>query len=193
MELRIGTTLEGRPAGFDTGAAAALVLVGDPGRGKTTWARYVTRWWTAETTHHAHVFAARPQEWADLRCYREDIAALTRPVATGCSPGSCLVVVDDLEQGPAGAVGLLPFGRIPTVLTCCGGNLEELEQLEGGCTCLGLLGRGREFPREIPVIAGQGRLDWPSGTVAVVPDQRGSQDFPCHRWHTPPAATGAAR
>ena len=28
----------------------------------------------------------------------------------------------------------------------------------------------------------QGRLDWPIDTVAVIADQRGPMDFPCHRW-----------
>jgi hypothetical protein len=208
MELRIGTTLDGRSAGFDTASLTPLVLVGHPGRGKTTWARFITRWWTAETTRHAHVFAAWPEEWADLRCYRDNITALRSPVVPvrsplGCAPGGCLVVVDDLEQAPAGAAGLLPLGRIPTMITSCGGNLEEMEQLESGFSCLGLLGRGRrQVPLEFQVIdgqviEGQGRLDWPSRTVAIVPDQRGALDFPCHRWHTPvamgPVAVGMAR
>lgn len=192
MELRIGTTPDGRSVGFDTTSTTPLVLVGDTGRGKTTWARFITRWWTAETTRHAHVFAAWPDEWADLRCHRDHITALSDPVATDCGPGTCLVVLDDLEQAPPATVGLLPLGRIPIVITSCGGNLEQLEQLEGGFSCVGLLGTGRQLPTEMQVIEGQGRLDWPSSTVAIVPNQRGALDFPCHRWHTP-VAMGMAR
>jgi hypothetical protein len=192
MELRIGTTLDGRPVGLDTTSRTPLLLVGDPGRGKTTCARFIARWWTAETTRHVHVFAAWPDEWADLRCHRAHITALSAPVATECAPGSCLVVLDDLVQAPPGAAGMLPLGRTPIVITSCGGTLEEMEQLEGAFWCLGLLGRGRQLPLEVQVLEGQGRLDWPSPTVAIVPDQRGALDFPCHRWHSS-AVSGVAR
>jgi hypothetical protein len=111
MELRIGTTLDHRPAGLDTTSTTPLLLVGDPRRGKTTCARFITRWWTAETTRHVHVFTAWPHEWADLCCHRDHITALSAPVATGCAPGTCLVVVDDLEQAPPRAAGMLPLGR----------------------------------------------------------------------------------
>lgn len=186
MDLRIGTTVDGRPAGLDTASTRPLVLVGDAGHGKTTAARHLARWWLAETTRHAHVFATWPGEWADLRCHLSDIAELgdlTEPAATDCHPARCLFVVDDLDHAPLGAVGLLPLGRVPTVLTSSGGSRygcigEELDQLEGGFACHGLLPRRRHFALEV-----QGRLDWPPGTVAVVPDPRGAQDFPCHRWH----------
>ena len=195
MELRIGTTLDDRPAGFDTASTRPLVLVADPCRGKT-WARFIARWWTAETTRHAHVFAAWPEEWADLRTHLNHITALTTPVATECSEGTCLVVVDDLEQAPGGAVGMLPLGRTPTVLTSCGGGLEDLERLAGGFTCLGLL-RSRAGSADLDASVGQGRLDWPARTITVFPDQRGALDFPCHRWQTVAAdidvAIGVAR
>jgi hypothetical protein len=196
MELRIGTTLDHRPAGLDTTSTTPLLLVGDPDRGKTTCARFMTRWWTAETARHAHVFTTWPDEWADLRCHRAHITAqmtaLTAPVATECAPGTCLVVIDDLEQAPPGAVAMLPLGRTPIVLTSRGGTLEEIEQLEAGFSCLGLLGRGWRLPPDLQVLEGQGRLDWPSRTVAIVPDQRGVLDFPCHRWHSS-APVAAAR
>ena len=42
MDVRIGTTLDGRPAGFDTHSTRPLLLVGDVGRGKTTILRFLT-------------------------------------------------------------------------------------------------------------------------------------------------------
>jgi hypothetical protein len=77
------------------------------------------------------------------------------------------------------------------VITSCGA-LEELEQIDGGFSCLGLLDRCRQPPGEMQVLEGQGRLDWPSETVAIVPDQRGALDFPCHRWQSS-AAAGVVR
>ena len=186
MEVRIGTTLEGRPAGYDTASTRPLLLVGDVGRGKTTTARYIARWWLANTTHHAHVFAASPDEWGDLRCHREGLGALTAPAGRDCHAGSCLVVVDDLDQASDEAVGLLPLGSARVVLTSDGGNLDQLSQLGrvgDGFTAVGLVRRQPATAGEAAVLEGQGRLDWPLGTVAVVPDQRGSLDFPCHRWH----------
>lgn len=35
------------------------------------------------------------------------------------------------------------------------------------------------------MLKGQGRLDWPVGTVPVVPDPRGPMDIPRHRWQAP--------
>jgi len=184
MDLRIGTTLDRRPAGFDTASAKPLVLVGDPGRGKTTWARYIVRWWLADTARHVHVFAAWAEEWADMDCRLASLSALTSAVATGCAEGTCLVVVDDIDHAPAGAARLLPLGRVQTLITSRGGNLEELESLaEDEVTCLGLV-RPSPFGSDT-----QGRLDWPSHTVTVLAEPRGTVDFPCHRWHHGPLLT----
>ncbi len=60
MDVGIGTTLDGQAAGFDTSSARPLLLVGDVGREKTTTARYLTRWWLANTRRHAHVYAQAP-------------------------------------------------------------------------------------------------------------------------------------
>ena len=97
MDVRIGTTVDGQAAGFDTRSARPLLLVGDVGRGKTTTARYLTRWWLANTRRHAHVYAQAPSEWADLRCQPEHPDKLENPVGRDCRPGACLVVVEQLR------------------------------------------------------------------------------------------------
>ena len=189
MDVRIGTTLDGRAAGFDTSSARPLLLVGDVGRGKTTTARYLSRWWLADTRRHAHVYSQAPSEWADLRCRPEHPAQLDQvdqPVGRECRPGTCLVVVDDMDLLDDDRLALLPLGTGRTILTSHGGNsLTGRTLLDGDITCLGLVRPDHADPAEAAVLDGQGRLDWPSDTVAVIPDQRGPMDFPCHRWQAP--------
>lgn len=192
VELRIGTTLAGRPAGFDTTTTQPLVLLGDPGRGKTTAARFITRWWLADTTRHAHVYAARPTEWDDLRCFLGDIHHPYEPGVGPCAQGSCLVVLDQVDPHP-GCTGPAMLGLTPAVVTTCGGDLDGPRELPGDFAALGLLPRTTPAGSDLDVCAGQGRLDWPPHTVAIVPDQRGPLDFPCHRWRTLAAGAGASR
>jgi hypothetical protein len=185
MDVRIGITPDGQAAGFDTSSARPLLLVGDLGRGKTTTARYITRWWLANTRRHAHVYAA-PSEWADLPCKPEHPDQLDQPVGRKCRPRTCLVVVDDMDLLDDDQLALLPLGTGRTILTSHGGNsITGRTLLDGDITCLGLVRPDPAGPAEAAVLNGQGRLDWPIDTIPVIPDQRGPMDFPCHRWQSP--------
>lgn len=186
MDVRIGTTLDGVAAGFDTSSLRPLLLVSDTARGKTTVGRYLTRWWLADTARHAHVFAQAPSEWADLRVVPEHTDALSGPVGFGCPPRSCLVVVDGLDGAPEAGIAALIQGPAALILTSRGGpTLPEHPLFDRDPTCLGLVPPRPTDPGEAAVHEGQGRLDWPPSIVPVVPDLRGPLDFPCHRWHAP--------
>lgn len=189
MRVRIGTTLDGHAAGFDTSRARPLLLVGDVGRGKTTTARYLARWWLADTGRHAHVYAHAPREWADLRCMPEhpdQLNQLNQQVGHECRPGACLVVVDDMDTLGDDQIALLPLGTSRMILTSYGdNNRTDRTLLEDTITCLGLIRPDKTDTAEAAVLDGQGRLDWPIGTIAVIPDQRGPMEFPCHRWQSP--------
>lgn len=195
MDVRIGTTLDGRGAGFDMNSPQPLLLVGDVGRGKTTTARYLTRWWLADTRRHAHVYAQAPSEWADLCREPKHPDQLDQPIGTDCPPGTCLVVVDDIDLVDETRLGFLRVGQSRTILTSHGGNnLPGCSLLKNSIACMGLLRPDPTDAAEAAVLDGQGRLDWPIDTVPVIPDQRGSIDFPCHRWQAPVSAwTATAR
>jgi hypothetical protein len=181
MEVRIGTTWNGRSVGFDTISRQPLLLVGDDGRGKSTTARYLVRWWLADTLRHAHLLARWPSEWADLRRHTEHPSSAPVRPGRACRPVSCLVVVDDADLMPDDQLALLPVRSACTILTSHGAALAERPLFDDG-TCLGLVRSDPVDPGEAAVLKGQGRLDWPVGTVPVVPDARGPMDFPRHRW-----------
>ncbi|UUZ59556.1 hypothetical protein [Nocardioides sp. B-3] len=194
MDVRIGTTPDGQATGFDTRGACPLLLVSDVGRGKTTTARYLTRWWLANITRHAHVYAHAPSEWADLPDLPEHPDQLEEVIGRGCRPGTCLVVVDDIDSFDDDRVSLLPVGTRPTILTSRGGNSIADRMLIGtDVRCPGPVRPAHADPVEAAVLNGQGRSDWPIGTIAVIPDQRGPMDFPCHRWEAPAGRWMAVR
>jgi len=183
MDVRIGITLDGQVAGVDTRAVVPLLLVADAGRGKTTTARYLTRWWMANTARHAHVYTEAPSEWADLRATAEHPDHLDQGIGRSCRQGTCLVVVDDIDSINDDRLSLLPLGTNPTILTSHGGSRVTARTLLGtDLRSFGLVLPAHANTVEVAVLEGQGRLDWPIGTIATIPDQRGPLDFPCHRW-----------
>lgn len=186
MDVRIGTTQDGRAAGFDTNSTRPLLLVGDFGRGKTTIARYLTRWWLASTSRHAHVYSATPGEWVDLLDDPQYPDDLRQPVGRSCRRGTCLVVVDDIDHQDDDWLTLLPLDTGRVILTSYGGNsLIGRPFLDGDVNCLGLIRVPHPDTMEVAALEGQGRLDWPIDTTAVRPDLRGPMDRPCHRWQAP--------
>ena len=192
MKVRIGSAVDGSPVSVDTATASVLVLVGDQARGKTTVARYLARWWIADPVRAARIFAEHPHQYADLQVE-------VRPLADSHSAavavdGRVLTIIDGADSVAIEAVCAHAHAPGLTVLTSFG---EAAQAFDGaGHLCLGLLARQIEQGRR-PASAGrhetdaaQGRLDWPSDVVAVVPDARGERDFPVHRWQVVGRAAG---
>lgn len=182
MDVRFGSTLDGRAVGFDTSSTRPLLLLGDAGRGKTTLARYLTRWWLADTTRHAHIASPAISEWSDLCCVHLDRCLSGGPTGTSCPPGTCLVVVDNLDRLDEVRLSRAPTARL--IVTTQGYIDNDAHLLLSSiATCLGLVRAESSDPTEAALLDGQGRLDWPAETDTVIPDPRASLDFPCHRWH----------
>jgi hypothetical protein len=201
MKVSIGHGMDGSPVHVQTTTDRVVVLLSDPGQGKTTLARYLTRWWIADPRRTARVFAARPHEYTDLMTVRSVVVlplvdldrALVAP-----SSGE-LTVIDTVETVPVRTARLVAHRQVRpdglTIVTCSGPVARELEP--DGCRCLALVPRppaGRPLtvaPRKGDAWDGlQGRLDWPSDVEAVVPDIRGARDLPVHRWQVADRAVG---
>ena len=108
--------------------------------------------------------------------------------------GRELTIIDGADSVAIEAVCAHAHTPGLTILTSFG---EAAQAYEGaGHLSLGLLapqiGQGRR-PTAVwrhETDAAQGRLDWPSDVVAVVPDARGERDFPVHRWQVVSRAAG---
>ena len=174
MHLQIGIGLGERQVDLDLNAATMLVIVGDPSTGKTTTARFITRWWLADTSRRAQVFATRPHEWTDLQIDVFDRNALDPSITT--DDNSVLVVIDDADDVAPTTVLALSRGG-PVVATSYGPVAIALGDTL--TDCLGLQPTGHAADVDLA----QGRLDWPDQVVPVIPGLHGGRDTPCHRWH----------
>ena len=112
------------------------------------------------------------------------------PGTTG--PVCWLTVVDDADAISAEVVRRLLRAGGPLVVTSYGPAARNIAVKAGDTLCLGLLPRPPEVnrPRSAQRRPGpaeadldQGRLDWPSEVVHLVPARRGEVDYPRHRWH----------
>ncbi len=102
-------------------------------------------------------------------------------------------MADDVDLLADNRVSFLPPGRARRTLTSHGGNSRAGRALiDDGVLCLGLVRPDHADPAEAAVLDGQGRLDWPIGSISVIADERGPMDFPCHRWQAPAGSWTAA-
>ena len=212
MKLTLGTTLDGQAIDYDPSQAGLLVLFGDPGRGKTTLARFITRWWTADPARHAHLFTTATEEWADhhrsdrgspahRRASAEIRIQRSQEQPEGCRPETCLVVIDDIPADVLESLPRLKHLRQSTstwVVTSTGqADIPASRPQDVAATNIvrlgllpheaGALSDRRPRVRRAAASDGlQGRLDWPPDTVPFIPSFRGPVDFPCHHWQQDP-------
>lgn len=188
MRIRIGHGLDGAVVHVDTADCALILLVGDPGHGKTTLSRHLARWWCADPQRTARAFVEHPHQYRDLPI---EVHALTEATtAPPATPSHELTIIDGADHLDEGTLRRHTQTRGPSILTSSGEAGRALQDHAG--QCLGLLRRDlvcSPYARPVAHPAGstaydpaQGRLDWPPEVVAVIPDTLGAPDLPPHRW-----------
>src|SRR6188472_3161785 len=96
MRILIGHDLDGAVVHVDTADGALVLLVGDPGDGKTTLSRHLARCWCADPQRTARAFVEHPHQYRDLPI---EVHALTE--ATTTSPATTshqLTIIDGADH-----------------------------------------------------------------------------------------------
>jgi hypothetical protein len=203
MHVQLGTTLDGDPVHLDTSRPSVTLLLADPGHGKTTLVRFLTRWWLARGETTVTVHARRPDEWADLseerRLALRDLedAVDSDPPQESSHP-THLTLIDGVD---APGLGRIPGAPQPNQLVIATATSDWLgAHLAAAAPSRCLVHRWGLLPLTSPSERGpspelaswadhwQGRLDWGPHTRPIWPRRRGPRDFPCHRWVSATAA-----
>src|SRR4051794_35357610 len=86
MRIRLGHTIGGNPVHLDSQNPRIHALIGDTGTGKTTTARFISRWWSANHPRSVCVLAAHPEHWADLADILAGLGTLSNQEAPTQTP-----------------------------------------------------------------------------------------------------------
>lgn len=186
--MRLGRTLDGEVAWIDTASPQAILLLGDPGMGKTTLCRYLVRWWLARTDEHVVVSSDRRAEWADLsECSRlslRDLAARSTPTCLHADQGAGLSVFDGVRNADRELLRLVSGREAMVVVTALSAwESDPTTGVERWGLALQSYSHAAANAGPSLLDPTQARLDWGAGTRALMPDIRGAADFPLHRWH----------
>ena len=135
-------------------------VVGDPGAGKATLARYVLRWWIARGGRRYAVVPSRAHEYADVLVAVDYAQPLANRGASSSKCSSLLVFDDGDKIDPERLGRLLRGHRGLAVVTSCGPAAQRLEACGSVDLSFALMGIGCGDPA-------QARLDLPADAIAV--------------------------